>query len=66
MKDVASFKGVWSHGDYCIEHSNTGGLIMLGRSDGTLNPCGVRFGSAEIYAIGESSSLCHFFDNEKL
>ena len=29
----------------------TGGLIMLGRSDGILKPSGVRFGSAEIYNI---------------
>ena len=41
----------------------TKGLIMLGRSDGTLNPNGVRFGSAEIYSIVETfdeieDSLC--------
>ena len=40
-----------------------GGIVMLGRSDGTLNPNGVRFGSAEIYNIVEpfeeiSDSLC--------
>ena len=39
------------------------GLFMLGRSDGTLNPNGVRFGSAEIYNIVEcftevADSLC--------
>lgn len=32
---------------------------MLGRSDGTLNPSGVRFGSAEIYNIGKNLIL-HF------
>ena len=40
-----------------------GGIVMLGRSDGTLNPNGVRFGSAEIYNIVENfteigDSLC--------
>lgn len=39
------FDNVWSHGDYCRIDSVTGGIIMLGRSDGTLNPNGVRFGS---------------------
>ncbi|XP_055957561.1 acetoacetyl-CoA synthetase isoform X1 [Patella vulgata] len=48
------FPGVWAHGDYCMINSATGGLVMLGRSDGTLNPNGVRFGSAEIYHIVES------------
>lgn len=43
----------WTHGDYIIINSRTGGITMLGRSDGTLNPSGVRFGSAEIYAIGK-------------
>ncbi|RSM06965.1 hypothetical protein CDV31_008807 [Fusarium ambrosium] len=33
---------------------DTGGIMMLGRSDGVLNPSGVRFGSAEIYAITET------------
>jgi acetoacetyl-CoA synthetase len=46
------FKGVWAHGDFCSINSETGGIVMLGRSDGTLNPSGVRFGSAEIYNIG--------------
>lgn len=57
------FPGVWTHGDYCIINSQTGGLWMLGRSDSTLNPNGVRFGTAEIYHIVESfkeiqDSLC--------
>lgn len=50
------FDGVWAHGDYCQINSDTGGLVILGRSDGTLNPAGVRFGSAEIYMIGASVS----------
>ncbi|EIW61928.1 acetoacyl-CoA synthetase [Trametes versicolor FP-101664 SS1] len=53
----SEFKGVWYHGDHIIiTHSqagNGGGLIMLGRSDGVLNPGGVRFGSAEIYDVIE-------------
>lgn len=48
------FPGVWAHGDYCRFSSRTGGIVMLGRSDGTLNPNGVRFGSSEIYHIVES------------
>ncbi|KAL4789317.1 acetoacetate-CoA ligase [Aspergillus venezuelensis] len=45
------FKGVWAHGDFICFNPRTGGLVMLGRSDGILNPCGVRFGSAEIYNL---------------
>ncbi|MBT4264954.1 MAG: acetoacetate--CoA ligase [Deltaproteobacteria bacterium] len=42
------YPGIWTHGDYVMvtEH---GGLIMFGRSDTTLNPGGVRIGTAEIY-----------------
>ena len=42
------FPGVWAHGDY-IEITEHGGLVMYGRSDATLNPGGVRIGTAEIY-----------------
>jgi acetoacetyl-CoA synthetase len=42
------FPGVWCHGDYC-EMSAHGGFIIYGRSDATLNPGGVRIGTAEIY-----------------
>uniref|UniRef100_A0A1X7VJ56 Acetoacetyl-CoA synthetase n=1 Tax=Amphimedon queenslandica TaxID=400682 RepID=A0A1X7VJ56_AMPQE len=57
------YSGVWAHGDFCKISSRTGGIVMLGRSDGTLNPSGVRFGSAEIYNITEKfdevkDSLC--------
>ncbi|GAA6072702.1 acetoacetyl-CoA synthetase isoform X1, partial [Tachysurus ichikawai] len=45
---------VWAHGDYCKINPKTGGIMMLGRSDGTLNPNGVRFGSSEIYNIVEA------------
>ncbi|XP_061528732.1 acetoacetyl-CoA synthetase isoform X2 [Phycodurus eques] len=59
----STFPGVWAHGDYCKINPKTGGIVMLGRSDGTLNPNGVRFGSSEIYNIVEafeevSDSLC--------
>ncbi|KAJ3152306.1 hypothetical protein HDU89_001526 [Geranomyces variabilis] len=47
----ARFPGVWYHGDFVLINSKTGGVTMLGRSDGTLNPSGVRFGSAELYNI---------------
>lgn len=45
------FPGVWHHGDYCelTEHEGVQGLIIHGRSDATLNPGGVRIGTAEIY-----------------
>ncbi len=42
------FPGIWAHGDY-IEITEQGGLLMFGRSDATLNPGGVRIGTAEIY-----------------
>jgi acetoacetyl-CoA synthetase len=47
------FPGVWAHGDFLLINPKTRGFFMLGRSDGTLNPSGVRFGSAEIYNIVE-------------
>lgn len=40
--------GIWSHGDF-IEITTHGGVIIYGRSDATLNPGGVRIGTAEIY-----------------
>ena len=42
------FPGVWCHGDFC-EITEHGGLVIHGRSDATLNPGGVRIGTAEIY-----------------
>lgn len=42
---------IWHHGDFVKINPQTGGMWMLGRSDGVLNPLGVRFGSAEIYNI---------------
>ncbi|KIW73685.1 acetoacetate-CoA ligase [Phialophora macrospora] len=57
------FPGVWHQGDYIRMDPTTQGVQFLGRSDGVLNPSGVRFGSAEIYNcltdFGEiEDSLC--------
>lgn len=46
------FPGVWCHGDYA-ELTPRDGLIIHGRSDATLNPGGVRIGTAELYRIVE-------------
>ena len=42
------FENIWHHGDF-IERTSNNGFIMRGRSDATLNPGGVRIGTAEIY-----------------
>jgi acetoacetyl-CoA synthetase len=42
------YPGVWRHGDF-IEITPRGGVIIYGRSDATLNPGGVRIGTADIY-----------------
>ena len=56
------FPGIWSHGDYA-RLTPTGGIVIYGRSDATLNPGGVRIGTAEIYRQVEKldeilESLC--------
>ncbi|MBB4015687.1 acetoacetyl-CoA synthetase [Chelatococcus caeni] len=43
------FDGIWCHGDFA-EWTEHGGIVIHGRSDATLNPGGVRIGTAEIYA----------------
>lgn len=64
------FPNIWCHGDFAIwtEH---GGLVILGRSDATLNPQGVRIGTAEIYAqveqipeVMESVAIGQDWDND--
>ena len=50
-----SFDGVWAHGDFILR-SEHGGYKVLGRSDATLNPGGVRIGTAEIYRQIENIS----------
>ncbi len=47
------YPGVWRHGDY-IEITEHNGIIVYGRSDATLNPGGVRIGTAEIYRVVEN------------
>ena len=42
------FENIWHHGDF-VELTGHGGMIIFGRSDATLNPGGVRIGTAEIY-----------------
>jgi acetoacetyl-CoA synthetase len=51
----AHFKNrdVWRHGDF-VEFTINGGVIVYGRSDATLNPGGVRIGTAEIYRAVET------------
>lgn len=50
----------WYHGDYVQFDPVTGGCIVHGRSDGTLNPSGIRFGSSEIYNARTPSRLFSF------
>ena len=64
------FKNIWHHGDYA-EVKNSGGFIIYGRSDTTLNPGGVRLGTAEIYSevekfkeIKESIVIGQSWDND--
>ncbi|KAH7908735.1 acetoacetate-CoA ligase [Hygrophoropsis aurantiaca] len=52
-----TYPGVWRQGDFVVRNPQTTGFIFLGRSDGVLNPSGVRFGSGEVYTILE-----HFSD----
>ncbi len=47
------FPGAWAHGDY-MERTPSGGFLIHGRSDATLNPGGVRIGTAELYRAVES------------
>ena len=49
----ARFPNVWCHGDWS-ELTDRGTMLIYGRSDATLNPGGVRIGTAEIYRVVES------------
>ena len=49
------YPNVWRHGDF-VEITETGGAVIYGRSDATLNPSGVRIGTAEIYRVLENVS----------
>ena len=46
------FPGIWTQGDFASRTRN-GGFVIHGRSDSTLNPGGVRIGTAEIYRVVE-------------
>lgn len=48
------YPGIWRQGDFMVVNPQTKGILVLGRSDGVLNPSGVRFGSGEIYAVLEN------------
>lgn len=52
------YPGIWTHGDY-IEITDNGSIKVYGRSDATLNPGGVRIGTAEIYRIVEEIEGIH-------
>ena len=64
------YRNIWHHGDYA-QITNNNGLIISGRSDTTLNPGGVRLGTAEIYSeverfkeIKESLVVGQSWDND--
>jgi acetoacetyl-CoA synthetase len=48
----AKYPNVWCHGDWS-ELTERGTMLVYGRSDATLNPGGVRIGTAEIYNVVE-------------
>ena len=64
------FKNVWHHGDFA-KVTEEGSFVIFGRSDTTLNPGGVRLGTAEIYnvvekleEINESIVVCQSWNND--
>ena len=63
--------GVWTHGDQ-LEFTPSGGLIISGRSDATLNRGGVRIGTPEVYRVVENvpwvtnSLIVHHEDGDRL
>ncbi len=66
----ARFANTWCQGDFA-EWTEHGGMIIHGRSDATLNPGGVRIGTAEIYAqveqipeVIEGCAIGQHFDND--
>jgi acetoacetyl-CoA synthetase len=66
----ARFDNIWQHGDFA-EWTEHGGMIIHGRSDATLNPGGVRIGTAEIYRqveqleeVRESIVIGQSWDND--
>ncbi|RVX69070.1 hypothetical protein B0A52_06783 [Exophiala mesophila] len=59
----STFPHVWRHGDFIRQNPQTKSLVILGRSDGVLNPSGVRFGTAEIYSIIERNFADQILDS---
>ena len=66
----AVYDNIWCQGDF-VEHTEHGGYIMFGRSDATLNPGGVRIGTAEVYRqverldeVKESIVIGQSWDND--
>ncbi|GGD16362.1 acetoacetate--CoA ligase [Hyunsoonleella pacifica] len=52
------YPGKWRHGDFIKINSKTGGLVIYGRSDATLNRHGIRIGTSEIYsAVNKISAI---------
>ena len=51
----SKFKNVWTQGDFA-NFTNNNGIVIYGRSDATLNPGGIRIGTAEIYRAVETLS----------
>ena len=49
----SKFENIWSQGDFA-QYTNRNGIVIYGRSDATLNPGGIRIGTAEIYRVVES------------
>jgi acetoacetyl-CoA synthetase len=65
------FPGVWRHGDW-VELTEHDGLVIYGRSDATLNPGGVRIGTAEIYRpveqldeVVESLAIAQYWEGDE-
>ena len=65
------YQNIWCHGDW-IERTDHDGFIILGRSDATLKPGGVRIGTAEIYRqveqvpeVIESIAVGQLWDNDE-
>lgn len=65
------YPNIWHHGDY-IQISKHGGISMHGRSDATLNPGGIRIGTAELYRaletmneINDSVFVGHQYENDE-
>lgn len=66
----SQYSNIWSQGDYA-QFTKNNGIIIYGRSDATLNPGGIRIGTAEIYrvveeinAIEESIAVGQYWEND--